>query len=113
MPTHFLSTKFFIPRPRKVLVQREKLFEMLNDGILGKLILVSAPAGYGKTTLISAWLKNQDLPVAWISLDEGDNDFYGFFSYVIEAIHQKCKIRSMPHSDSAPCRTVIPEHAAQ
>jgi LuxR family maltose regulon positive regulatory protein len=89
MPIHFLSTKFFIPRPRKVLVQREKLFAMLNDGILGKLILVSAPAGYGKTTLISAWLKNQDLPVAWVSVDEGDNDYYGFFSYVMEAIHQK------------------------
>jgi LuxR family maltose regulon positive regulatory protein len=89
MPTRFLSTKFFVPRPRKVLVQRDQLFNLLNDGILGKLILVSAPAGYGKTTLITAWLKNQSLPVAWLSVDEADNDFYGFFGYLLEAIHQK------------------------
>src|ERR1035437_217773 len=74
MPTRFLSTKFFIPRPRKVLVQRDQLFTLLNDGIPGKLILVSAPAGYGKTTLITAWLKNQKLPVPWLSLDEADNE---------------------------------------
>jgi LuxR family maltose regulon positive regulatory protein len=89
MPAHFLSTKFFIPRPRKTLVQRKQLFDRLNGGIHGKLILVSAPAGYGKTTLITTWLKSQELPVAWVSVDEGDNDYYSFFSYLLEAIHQK------------------------
>src|SRR5579859_2480570 len=89
MPISFLATKFYIPRPRKTLVQRAQLFDQLNNGIRGKLILVSAPAGYGKSTLVAAWLKSQELPAAWVSADEGDNDYDSFFSYLLEAIHQK------------------------
>ncbi len=62
---------------------------MLNGGIKGKLVLVSAPAGYGKTTLITSWLAKQDLPVAWVSEDEADNDYFRFFSYILEALRQK------------------------
>lgn len=89
MTTPFLSTKFYIPHPRKRLVRRERLFDMLDEGIHGKLILVSAPAGYGKTTLISSWLAIHELPVAWISVDAGDNEYYRFFSYLLESLHQK------------------------
>jgi LuxR family maltose regulon positive regulatory protein len=89
MVTPFLSTKFFIPRPRKALVRRDHLFEMLNDGIQGKLVLVSAPAGYGKTTLITSWLGTRKLPVAWVSVDAGDNEYFRFFGYLLEALGQK------------------------
>lgn len=89
MVTPFLSTKFFIPKPRKALVRREHLFEMLNQGIQGKLILVSAPAGYGKTTLITSWLVNKKLPVAWVSVDAGDNEYFRFFSYLLESLRQQ------------------------
>ncbi|MGZ6346962.1 MAG: hypothetical protein ACXWNC_05270, partial [Anaerolineales bacterium] len=89
MVTPFLITKFFIPRPRKELIQRERLFEMLNGGVQGKLILVSAPAGYGKTTLISSWLEKKNHPAAWVSTDAGDNEYFRFFSYLLEALHQQ------------------------
>jgi LuxR family transcriptional regulator, maltose regulon positive regulatory protein len=89
MPTPFLSTKFFIPHPRKIFLRREHLFDLLNEGIQGKLILASAPAGYGKTTLVTTWLKEQEFPVAWVSADAGDNDFYRFFGYILEAFRQK------------------------
>ena len=88
MVTPFLSTKFFIPQPRKKLIRRDHLFDLLNGGIQGKLILVSAPAGYGKTTLISSWLIAQDLPVAWVSIDEEDNEYFRFFRYLLEALRQ-------------------------
>ena len=89
MSSPFLSTKFFVPQPRKAIVHREHLFDLLNGGIQGKLVLVSAPAGYGKTTLISSWLAHQVLPVAWVSEDEGDNEYFRFFSYLLEALRQK------------------------
>jgi LuxR family maltose regulon positive regulatory protein len=89
MATPFLSIKFFIPKPRKALVRREHLYDILNKSIRCKLILVSAPAGYGKTTLITSWLKDQALPIAWVSADAGDNDFYRFFSYLLEALHRR------------------------
>ena len=89
MVTPFLSTKFFIPKPRKALVRREHLFDMLNEGIQGKLILVSAPAGYGKTTLITSWLGTRKLPVAWVSVDAGDNEYFRFFSYLLESLRQQ------------------------
>ena len=89
MPAHFLSTKFFIPRPRQAQVERQQLFDKLDAGSHGKLVLLSAPAGYGKSTLVSTWLKTQSSPAAWLSVDEGDNDFNGFFCYLLEAIRQK------------------------
>lgn len=88
MSTPFLSTKFFIPQPRKTFLLREHLFDMLNEGIQCKLVLVSAPAGYGKTTLITSWLNDQELPVTWVSLDSGDNDHYRFFGYFLEALRK-------------------------
>ncbi len=89
MSNTFLSTKFFVPQPRKAIIHREHLFDLLNGGIQGKLVVVSAPAGYGKTTLISSWLAHQELPVAWVSEDEGDNEYFRFFSYLLEALRQK------------------------
>ncbi|HSB65912.1 MAG TPA: hypothetical protein VLD65_04990, partial [Anaerolineales bacterium] len=68
-----LSTKLSIPPLRARLVTRPRLVQKLNQGLDCGIILVSAPAGYGKTTLLSSWLSRLDLPAAWLSLDDGDN----------------------------------------
>lgn len=81
-----LTTKFFIPPVRPDLVSRHKLIERLNEGITRKLILVCAPAGFGKTTLVSNWVKTISLPVTWVSLDKGDNDRASFLNYLVTAL---------------------------
>jgi len=81
-----LATKLYIPPPRHDLVPRPRLIEQMDEGLNGKLTLISAPAGYGKTTLLSAWLSQLDRPVAWLSLDETDNDAPRFFDYLIAAL---------------------------
>ena len=63
-----------------------RLIERLNEGLHRKLTLISAPAGFGKTTLVSAWLASCDRPVAWLSLDEGDNDPTRFLTYLVAAL---------------------------
>jgi LuxR family maltose regulon positive regulatory protein len=88
MQAPLLTTKLYIPPPRPTLVPREHLIERLDDGLrLGhKLTLVSAPAGFGKTTLISAWARGCGRPVAWLSLDEGDDDPARFLTYLAAAL---------------------------
>ena len=88
MAPALLTTKLYIPPVRPELVPRPKLLERLNVGLTRKLTLVSAPAGYGKTTLISAWLHTTDLPFTWFSLDEGDNDPIRFFTYLVAALQE-------------------------
>ncbi len=68
-----MKTKLLIPPVRRELVERPRLFARLDESLSRKLALVSAPAGYGKTTLVSAWAQ-VGLPVTWLSLDEGDDD---------------------------------------
>ncbi len=81
-----LLTKLHIPPAGNNVVHRSELFEKLNSGLSRKLILVSAPAGYGKTTLISDWISQSKIPAAWLSLDNGDNDPAVFLSYIISGI---------------------------
>jgi len=81
-----LQTKFYIPSSRPELVSRARLIERLNGGLRRKLTLVSAPAGFGKTTLLSDWSRHCELPFAWLSLDEGDNELTRFFSYFVAAL---------------------------
>ena len=81
-----LLTKLHIPPAGKNTVYRPDLYEKLNTGLSRKLILVSAPAGYGKTTLISDWIRQNKIPAAWLSLDNGDNDPAVFLSYIIAGI---------------------------
>ena len=71
-----LQTKLYIPPVRPELVSRPRLIERLNAGLPAgrKLSLVSAPAGFGKTTLVSEWVAGCERPIAWLSLDDGDND---------------------------------------
>ncbi len=86
MPTPILATKLFIPLPRPNLVPRLHLIERLNEGLHRKLILVSASAGFGKTTLVTEWISGCDQSVAWLSLDEEDSDPTRFLAYVIAAL---------------------------
>lgn len=81
-----LRTKLFIPPIRQNGVVRPNLMDQLNSGLDKPLTLVSAPAGYGKTTLVSNWLRQTEVCSAWISLDEGDNDPAAFMRYFIIAL---------------------------
>ena len=84
-----LLTKLHTPAPAKNLVYRRRLFDQLDEGLSRKLILVSAPAGYGKTVLFSQWVKKQKIPTAWFSIDARDNDPYDFFTFLISSIQAK------------------------
>ena len=88
MPDTLLSTKLYIPPPRPDLVPRPRLTDRLEAGTRGKLTLVSAPAGYGKSTLVSGWVARSKVPAAWLSLDASDNDIPRFFSYLIAALQK-------------------------
>ena len=81
-----LSTKLYVPYPRLNGVPRPRLIDRLNAGLHRKLTLISAPAGFGKTTLVSEWLAGCERPVAWLSLDEGDNDPIRFLAYLVAAV---------------------------
>jgi LuxR family maltose regulon positive regulatory protein len=86
MATPLLTTKLYIPPVRREWVPRPRLLARLNDGLDHKLTLISTPAGFGKTTLLSGWTRQSAFPVAWVSLDEGDNDPARFWAYVIAAV---------------------------
>jgi LuxR family transcriptional regulator, maltose regulon positive regulatory protein len=81
-----LLTKLHIPSTGQNIVHRSGLFEKLNSGLNRKLILVSAPAGFGKTTVVSDWIIQNKIPTAWYSLDEADNDPVDFLRYFISGI---------------------------
>lgn len=81
-----LATKLFAPLPRLRAVKRTRLLERLEEGINRPLTLVSAPAGFGKTTLVSDWAANRDAPLAWVSLDETDSEPSRFLTYVVTAL---------------------------
>jgi len=77
-PYPLLQTKLYIPLIRPELVSRPRLLDRLNAGLVHKLTVVSAPAGFGKTTLVGEWVQTiggatPPMAVAWLSLDEGDN----------------------------------------
>jgi ATP/maltotriose-dependent transcriptional regulator MalT len=86
MMVELLSTKFYIPRPRTNRVSRPRLIERLNAGLDRKLTLIAAPAGFGKTTLLSEWIPLSSRQVAWLSLDENDQDPILFWTYFISAL---------------------------
>ena len=95
MSTPILATKLYIPPPRSKAVLRPRLIERLNEGLSSgcKLTLISASAGFGKTTLVSEWVAGCGRPVVWLSLDEGDNDSTIFLTYLVAAL-QTLALRS-------------------
>ena len=89
LPSDLLATKLFAPPARTNLVARPRLFQRLQAGLRERLTLVAAPAGFGKTTLLSAWratAADSTLRFGWVSLDSADNDPLRFWSYVITAL---------------------------
>ncbi len=86
MPTPVLSTKLYIPSPRPNAVLRTRLIGRLNAGLHHRLTLISAPAGFGKTTLVSSWIAASGRPAAWLSLDDTDNDPARFLAYLTAAL---------------------------
>ena len=97
MSTPILATKLYMPAPRSRVVPRPRLIERLDAGLDGKLTLISAAAGFGKTTLVSAWIaalqasprplgEGPGVRAAWLSLDEGDSDPTRFLAYLIAAL---------------------------
>jgi len=97
MPAPLLHTKLYIPPTRPKIVLRPRLIERLNEGMHCKLTLISAPAGFGKTTLVSEWISTLTpcpLPLgegagvraAWLSMDEGDNAPTRFLAYLVAAL---------------------------
>jgi LuxR family transcriptional regulator, maltose regulon positive regulatory protein len=92
VPIALLETKLYVPRSRRGLVLRPRLIERLDLGTASTLVLVSAPAGFGKTTLLTEWLAARPAALAderlaaWLSLDRGDNDPASFWAYVIAAL---------------------------
>ncbi len=86
MGIDLLKTKLFVPSLRENLVSRPRLINRLNEGRSHKLTLICAPAGFGKTTLLSDWIHYRNLPVAWVSLDETDNNLNSFLTYLISAL---------------------------
>ncbi len=83
-----LSTKLSVPPIRSRLVPRLRLVQKLNQGLECGFVLVSAPAGYGKSTLLSAWLEQLEVPSTWLSLDDKDNDPFRFLAYFTAALRE-------------------------
>ncbi|MGH3172924.1 MAG: AAA family ATPase, partial [Streptosporangiaceae bacterium] len=81
-----LTTKLQVPRSRPGLVPRRRLADRLEEGLNRGLVLVAAPAGYGKSVLLSEWVRGMTEPVAWLSLDGGDNDPVRFWRHVLAAL---------------------------
>src|SRR5206468_8154812 len=79
-------TKLYLPRLRPNVVFRPRLTERLNEGLHRKLTLIAAPAGFGKTTLVSEWVALIERATAWLSLDEGENDPARFLAYLVAAL---------------------------
>lgn len=86
MQTTLLSTKLYIPLSRETLVARPRLTAILSNTLEKSFTLVSAPAGYGKTTLVSSWLRETGIASAWLSLEESDNDPVRFLQYLLTGL---------------------------
>lgn len=82
-------TKIIPPRHMSELLYRQRLIDLLYDLMERRLIIVTAPAGYGKTSLLMSFIKELELPICWLSLDSLDRDFYRFVYYFIAAMEER------------------------
>src|SRR5689334_13963274 len=89
MALPLLQTKLHIPLSHAPLVARPSLLARVDNGVARPLTLVAAPAGFGKTTLIGAWIAQTRHAVAWLSLDDEDNDPTYFLTYLIAALQTR------------------------
>ena len=89
-PDVLLATKLHVPGPRPGFVPRPRLADRLDEGLGRGLVLVCAPAGSGKTALLADWARHGRRPVAWLSLDAGDNDPARFWRHAVAALDGPC-----------------------
>jgi len=87
MKTSLLDTKLYIPSLRPEFITRTRLLNLIEAGLQGKLTLISAPAGFGKSTLVAMWARKSKAPLGWVSLDAQDNDPVLFLAYIFTAIY--------------------------
>ena len=99
-PSILLRTKFLVPRPRPDFLPRPRLLDWLDSNSDKRLTLLSAPAGYGKTTLLADFINTSSLPFSWYQLDAQDSDPTVFLTYLIESL------RSMKRAPESLTRAV-------
>jgi LuxR family maltose regulon positive regulatory protein len=110
MARPMIATKLYVPKLRRGLVSRPRLSERLRRGAESRLTLVSAPAGFGKTTLLAEWLgetAGEDRSVAWLSLDPAHNEPSSFWTYVVTALQKAVPgvgSSALELIASSPCR---------
>jgi LuxR family maltose regulon positive regulatory protein len=110
-----INTKLYIPRARPNRVERPRLIARLNKALSQQLTLVCAPAGFGKTTLLSEWIPHCEICVTWLSLDEADNDPIRFWSYFIAAVQtlqnsigeNALALLNAPHLQTTPIESIL------
>ena len=85
-----LATKLHVPRPQPGFVPRPRLVDRLDEGLARRLVVVCAPAGFGKTALLAGWVRSGNHPVAWLSLDTADNDPARFWRHTVAALDRAC-----------------------
>jgi len=108
-----IATKLYVPKVRRGLVARPRLLERLRRGADSRLTLLSAPAGFGKTTLLAEWLgetPGEDHSVAWLSLDPSDNEPSSFWTYVVTALQTAVPgvgSGALELIASSPCRPIL------
>src|SRR5215207_2058985 len=120
-PEGVLATKLFLPRTPPGFVSRSRLVERLEEGLARALVLVCAPAGFGKTALLADWGRQGQRPVAWLSLDTGDNDPVRFWRHAAAALdrvrpgiaEQVAPLLGQPASFEALVTALINELAAE
>ena len=113
MDTPLIQTKLRIPGRKKEIIKRQPLFTRLDQGLGTKLSLVSAPAGFGKTSLLSSWIHQSEHihSTAWLSLDENDNDPVRFYTYFCSALKKICpdiELPNLPNILSPQTENLIP-----
>src|SRR5829696_529426 len=107
-----LATKLHVPPTRPGFLPRPRLLERLAEGNAGKLVLVCAPAGFGKTSLLADWARGSQRPVVWLALDGGDNDPARFWRYVAAALDPACagiadQVAALLGGPQPPLATVV------
>jgi LuxR family maltose regulon positive regulatory protein len=115
MQSNLMLTKIIVPPARSGLVDRYRVRDRIESGLAGgsRLLLVSAPAGSGKTTLVQEWIAGQERPVAWYALDEGDNDPVRFWNYFVAAVQKhipdfgETALTSLQPSQPLPQQTFV------
>lgn len=94
MDAIFITSKTIIPKKPSNLIEREQLAQQLNAQSSKRLVICRAPAGYGKTTLLNSWLSTKQEPIAWVALDEADDNPISFWAYIVTSVTNTTPLRN-------------------